>query len=68
MGLPGRRGLPVTEPVGTPKEFVELAATHSFEAPGTYFPVLRATSQRDGDTKTPFGRIQNLGRVRVVVT
>jgi hypothetical protein len=29
--------------------------------------VLRATSQREGDAKTPYARIQNLGRVRVVV-
>jgi hypothetical protein len=41
--------------------------THSFGKPGTYFPVLRVASQRQGDAKTPYGRIQNLGRVRVVV-
>jgi hypothetical protein len=41
--------------------------THVFSKPGTYFPALRATSQRQGDAKTPFARIQNLGRVRVVV-
>jgi hypothetical protein len=29
--------------------------------------VLRAASQRDGDSKTPYTRVQNLGRVRVVV-
>lgn len=46
---------------------VSVKATHSYSQPGTYFPVLRATSQREGDPKTPFGRIQNLGRVRVVV-
>lgn len=44
-----------------------LTITHSFPKPGTYFPALRATSQRDGDAHTPFGRIANLGRVRVVV-
>ncbi|HKJ43256.1 MAG TPA: hypothetical protein VKA27_14260, partial [Sunxiuqinia sp.] len=41
--------------------------TYSFAKPGTYFPVLRVASQRDGNAKTPFARIQNLGRVRVVV-
>jgi len=46
---------------------VTLKATYSFSQPGTYFPVLRATSQREGDPKTPYARIQNLGRVRVVV-
>jgi hypothetical protein len=28
---------------------------------------LRAASQREGDTATPFARIQNLERVRVIV-
>ncbi len=46
---------------------VRLTATHTFAERGTYFPALRATSQRDGDSKTPFARVQNLGRVRVVV-
>ena len=41
--------------------------THSFGKPGTYFPVLRVASQRQGDAKTPFARVANLGRVRVVV-
>ena len=36
--------------------------------PGTYFAALRATSQREGDPDTPHTRIQNLARVRVVVS
>jgi hypothetical protein len=40
---------------------------HSFDKPGTYFVTLRAASQRDGDGHTPFARVQNLGRARVVV-
>ena len=46
---------------------VTLKTTHAFSKPGTYFPALRAASQRQGDAKTPYARIQNLGRVRVVV-
>jgi hypothetical protein len=46
---------------------VSVQATHTYSQPGTYFPALRATSQRDGDSKTPFARIQNLDRARVVV-
>jgi hypothetical protein len=45
---------------------VTVNATHAFSKPGTYFPALRVASQRQGDAKTPFARIQNLGRVRVV--
>lgn len=44
-----------------------VSTTYVFDKPGTYFPTLRVVSQRAGDTATPFARIQNLGRVRVVV-
>ena len=44
-----------------------LITTHNFTRPGTYFVTLRAVSQRQGDSKTPFAHIQNLDRVRVVV-
>lgn len=59
---------PVAGQIETPQTSVRLSATHAFLKPGTYFPVLRATSQRQGDAQTPYGRIQNIGRVRVVVT
>ena len=51
----------------SPGARVTLTMSHAFPKPGTYFPVLRATSQRDGDEHTPYARIHNLGRVRVVV-
>jgi hypothetical protein len=47
---------------------VAVTAKHAFSKAGTYFVVLRATSQRDGNVNTPFARIQNLTRVRVVVS
>ena len=34
---------------------------------GVYFPTVRVASQREGNIQTPFARIQNLDRVRVVV-
>jgi hypothetical protein len=46
---------------------VEISMKHSFTEPGTYFPVLRVASEGKGDMKTPFARIQNLDKVRVVV-
>jgi len=49
------------------KENLTLTRTHSFSKPGTYFITVRAVSQRDGNTETPFTRIRNLDRVRVVV-
>jgi PKD domain len=46
---------------------MQLRTTHNFTKPGTYFPTLRVASQRDGDFRTLFARVQNLDRVRVVV-
>lgn len=46
---------------------VTVKTIYTFAKPGTYFPTLRVASQREGDAKTPFTRIQNLDRVRVVV-
>jgi hypothetical protein len=46
---------------------LHLNATYTFSKPGTYFPVVRVTSHRQGDPDAPYALIQNLGRVRVVV-
>ncbi len=56
-----------SSPIKPGAKSATVTITHRFDKPGTYFPALRGISQRDGDTKTPFARIQNLGRVRVVV-
>ncbi len=53
--------------VDRPHYRIQLSTTHAYRAPGTYFPVIRATSQREGDARTPYGRVQNIARVRVVV-
>ena len=44
-----------------------IKATYRFIKPGTYFPTLRVATQRDYYRNTPFGRLENLDRVRVVV-
>jgi hypothetical protein len=41
--------------------------SRSFDKAGTYFVTLRVASQREGDGKTPFTRVQNLARARVIV-
>lgn len=46
---------------------ITLTTTYTFSKPGTYFPVLLATSQRQGDSRTRHCLVQNLSRVRVVV-
>jgi hypothetical protein len=50
-----------------PADKVKLSTTHRFSAPGTYYVTIKVESQRDGDVGTPFARIPNLARVRVVV-
>jgi len=51
----------------SPAATIKLKRTYSFSKPGTYFVTLRTASQRDGDAHTPYTRIQNLERIRVVV-
>jgi hypothetical protein len=63
----GEGRFPIDDPIRPPKARVSASATHRFDQPGTYFPVVRVTSQRQGDAETPYGRVQNLARVRVVV-
>ena len=50
-------------PAGT----TTVTITHRFDAPGTYYVALRGASQRNGDRATPYARVQNMDRVRVVV-
>ncbi|MFJ6693141.1 Tat pathway signal sequence domain protein [Streptomyces sp. NPDC091294] len=58
----------VSKRFGTPASTVQVQQTFVYTQPGTYFPVLRATAQRHEDAETPFARVPNLGRVRVVVS
>ena len=44
-----------------------VLAVHRFYKSGTYFPVVRVTSNRTGDAGDIFTRVKNLCRVRVVV-
>lgn len=45
-----------------------LSTSHVFDKPGTYFPAVRAVAHREGDVNATARRIDNLGRVRVVVS
>ncbi|RCW43500.1 PKD domain-containing protein [Paenibacillus prosopidis] len=44
-----------------------VEASYSFPQPGTYFPVLRAASNREGNSSDPYTQVMTLCRVRVVV-
>jgi len=51
-----------------PQSRVAVTAKYTFFQPGTYFPAVRVTSNRLGNGKSPYAQVQNLGRVRLVVT
>lgn len=63
----GKGDFPVRSKVGKSMREATVTTTFTFDKPGTYFPALRGASQRTGDVETPYARIENLGRVRVVV-
>jgi hypothetical protein len=63
----GAGDFPDASRITDPASRVMVKAVHSFSQPGTYFPTLRVASERDGDTRTPYARVLNLARVRVVV-
>ena len=65
--IDGAGDFPVREDVEADEQVV-VEHRHSFAEPGTYFPTVRVAAHRDGDRTTPYARIQNLARVRVVVT
>jgi hypothetical protein len=54
-------------PIGPPRQTVSVKQTFTYTSPGVYFVGLQAICQRAGDISTPFARVRNLGRVRVVV-
>jgi len=54
-------------PDGNSSTRVTLKTSHVFTKPGTYFTTLRGVAHRQGDVRTPYARIQNLARVRIIV-
>jgi hypothetical protein len=65
--LGGKGVFSQSSPVPAGARTAIVSMTHRFDRPGTWFPALRGTSQRRGDRRTPYARILNLGRVRIVV-
>lgn len=51
-----------------PAARVEVRQSYTFSTPGIYFVTLRGANQRRGDPSTPYARIYNLARARIVVT
>ena len=51
-----------------PKQVLKAKATHTFTEPGTYFVSVRVSAERNGNTDAQYALLQNIDRVRVVVT
>ncbi|KAH7186589.1 hypothetical protein DER44DRAFT_816826 [Fusarium oxysporum] len=49
------------------KAILDVTVSRAYQKRGTYFAAVRVTSNRDGDVKTPYAQVANIGRVRVVV-
>jgi hypothetical protein len=62
----GVGSFPIAESVAVAAR-VDSERQYSFAVPGTYFPTVRVAAHRNGDRITPYARVQNLARVRVVV-
>ena len=56
-----------TSSLVAPGERFDVELRHAFTRPGTTFVTVRVAAQRDGDARTPFARVENLARARVVV-
>lgn len=52
---------------GSSKATVHVAGSRTYKKKGTYYATVRATSNRNGDVKTPYAQVANLGRVKVIV-
>lgn len=50
-----------------PAARVDLTHTARFTEPGTYFITARVTAQGEGNVNSPWARIENLARARIVV-
>ncbi len=46
---------------------LHVTVRHAYEVPGTYFPAVQVVAHRRGDVVARTGRIENVGRVRVVI-
>lgn len=57
-----------TDEVMRPGRLAAGTAFCRYDEPGTYFPAVKVTSARDGHEDDTFARVENLDRVRVVVT
>jgi hypothetical protein len=59
--------LPIFAKLDTPKNKGDIQSNYAYTKPGTYFPVIRVASHRQGNMTSPHARVYNLARARVIV-
>ena len=64
----GRGTWPELRALDDPMTSMRAETRHSYGVAGTYFASVRVRTHADGDGADPFGRPENLGRCRVVVS
>lgn len=57
----------VLHPLTRARHRIQLQHTFTPTHTGTFFPAVRVSSARNGELGAPYGRVENLARVRVVV-
>ncbi|KAG7433188.1 hypothetical protein Forpi1262_v007119 [Fusarium oxysporum f. sp. raphani] len=57
----------VKKSFGKAKGIMDVAASRTYRNKGTYYPSVRVASHRDGDAKSAYAQVANLGRMRVIV-
>lgn len=57
----------VKKDFGSSKATVDVMGSRTYQKKGTYYAAVRVTSNRNGDAKTTYAQVANLGRVKVIV-
>jgi hypothetical protein len=63
----GAGSFPVSQQPSRIAAVVSATGTYTFPTPGTYYVYVRVTSQQDGNPDTPYGQVQNLAGIQVIV-
>jgi hypothetical protein len=63
----GAGSFPVSQQPSGIATAISANGTYTFTKPGTYYVYVRVTSQHDGNPNAPYGQVQNLAGIRVIV-
>jgi hypothetical protein len=55
-------------PVRSPQPAISTRGRHVYTEPGTYIVSVKVTAERSGDASAQFARVENIERVRVIVS